>query len=430
MRMEIVVPQTAVSVSPGVETRVRIQVANRGDAVVPVRIGLARGRVSAWAQAEPSVVSAGPGESTGVDLVFRPPATAQPASTLQPFTVQAEDMRDGSVTARATGLLAVAAPVRLTAELLVVRTRRRKVEMRLTLVNTAETPTTVRVRPTVETVGDALPRGTGPKDRAARKAARKAERRVVARPSVVDLPAGQDNWSRIVAKPRRAFIGTKRPYVVTVRCLDAADDVAAEFGASGLSALPKSSLTESSLAASSLAASDTTGLSAALPGVASAIDDPASDEPAPPLATVTHAGIARPRMARATATIIGLLVVAGLTGGAVWLGRSGELPDQIRRRLPGQAQTEDPVSVPFALVDVIPKTGGNGDLPVAEAARDRLNNAGMQVRIVDSTKSRLLYDGDTGFWVLLRDGFVSPEAVDAYCRQNRVIAPNCQDVAD
>jgi len=69
--MEIVVPQTAVSVSPGVETRVRIQVANRGDAVVPVRIGLARGRVSAWAQAEPSVVSAGPGESTGVDLVFR-----------------------------------------------------------------------------------------------------------------------------------------------------------------------------------------------------------------------------------------------------------------------------------------------------------------------------------------------------------------------
>ena len=430
MRMEIVVPQTAVSVSPGVETRVRIQVANRGDAVVPVRIGLARGRVSAWAQAEPSVVSAGPGESTGVDLVFRPPATAQPASTLQPFTVQAEDMRDGSVTARATGLLAVAAPVRVTAELLVVRTRRRKVELRLTLVNAAESATTVRVRPTVETVGDPVPRGAGPKDRAARKAARKAERRIVAKPSVVDLPAGQDGWSRIVARPRRAFIGTRRPYVVTVRCLDAADDIAAEaaagFGASGLSA--KSSPTGSPLTGSSLSASDPTGLSTALPGVASAIDEPATDEPAPPLATVTHAGIARPRMARATATIIGLLLVAGLTGGAVWLGRSGELPDQIRRRLPGQAQTEDPVSVPFALVDVIPKTGGNGALRVAEAARDRLNNAGMQVRVVDSTKSQRLYDGDTGFWVLLRDGFISPEAVDAFCRQYRVVAPNCQVV--
>jgi hypothetical protein len=418
--MEIVVPQTAVSVSPGVETRVRIQVANRGDAVVPVRIGLARGRVSAWAQAEPSVVSAGPGESTGVDLVFRPPATATPASTLQPFTVQAEDMRDGSVTARATGLLAVAAPVRLTADLLVVRTRRRKVEIRLTLVNTGESAMTVRVRPTVETVGDPVPRGTGAKDRAARKAARKAERRVVAKPSVVDLPAGQDGWSQIVAKPRRAFIGTKRPFVVTVRCLDAADDVVAELDVSGLSALPKSAFSSS----------DPTGLSTALPGVASAIDDTAGDEPAAPLATVTHAGIARPRMARATATIIGLLLVAGLTGGAVWLGRSGELPDQIRRRLPGQTQTEDPVSVPFALVDVFPKTGGNGGLPVAEAARDRLNNAGMQVRVVDSTKSRLLYDGDTGFWVLLRDGFVSPEAVDAFCRQYRVIAPNCQVVLD
>jgi hypothetical protein len=133
-------------------------------------------------------------------------------------------------------------------------------------------------------------------------------------------------------------------------------------------------------------------------------------------------------MARATATIIGLLLVAGLTGGAVWLGRSGELPDQIRRRLPGQAQTEDPVSVPFALVDVFPKTGGNGGLPVAEAARDRLNNAGMQVRVVDSTTSQRLYDGDTGFWVLLRDGFISPEAVDAFCRQYRVVAPNCQVV--
>jgi hypothetical protein len=439
MRLEIVVPQTAVNVSPGVETRVRIQVANRGDAAVPVRIGLARGRLSTWAEAQPSVVSAGPGESTGVDLVFRPPATATPASTLQPFTVQAEDMRDGSVAARATGLLAVAAPARLTAGLAVTRTRRRKVELRLTVTNASEAALTVRVRPSVESVGDGPDRGA--RDRAARKAARKAARRISTRPSVLDLPAGEDAHARIVARPRRAFIGARLPYVVSVRCLDAADDLAAEFPASGLGPSP---FTSNGLTPAGLSASDplTTGLTTSglttsglttsglgASGVPAGLSGLAGDEPAPPLATVTHAGVARPRLARPTATIIGLLLVAALTGGAVVLGRDGGLPEQFKRLRPGGTQpAEDPVRLPYALVDVFVQTGQGGGKAVADATRERLNGAGMQVRVVDSTKSALLEDGATGFWVVLRDGFPSAEAVEAYCRQYRFVAPNCQVV--
>jgi hypothetical protein len=412
--MEIAVPQTAVSVSPGVETRVRIQISNPGDAAVPVRIGLARGRLATWAQAEPSVVSAGPGESTGVDLVFRPPATALPTSALQPFTVQVEDMRDGSVTARATGLLTVATPARVSAGLAVVRARRRRVELRLTLTNATATPLTVRVRPVVESVGEATARPGAPQDRATRKAARRAERRVTAKPIVVDLPGERDATARIIARPRRAFVGTRLPYVVTVRCsdaiADAAEDVAAQLKASELG----------------LGAADRTTGGAA--GVASGLAGPADDEPAPPLVTVTHAGVARPRLARPTATVIGLLLVAALTGGAVWLGREGQLPDLVNRLRPGGGQAqEDPVSRPYVMVEVFQKDS-NGARERAEATREDFNNAGMQVRVVDSEESEELFDGATGFWVVLRDGFASADAARAYCQQYRVVAPNCQVV--
>jgi hypothetical protein len=411
--MEIAVPQTAVEVSPGVETRVRIQVSNTGDAAVPVRIGLARGRLATWALAEPPVVSAGPGESTGVDLVFRPPATATPASTLQPFTVQAEDMRDGSVRARATGLLAVSTPATLTAALTVTRSRRRRTELRLTLTNTGDSALTVRIRPAVESVGDGPDRGA-PQDRAARKAARKAAKRITARPAVLDVAAGQEATARIRAKPRRAFIGTRLPFVVKVRCVDAADDVAAELKAAQF---PPSTLTAAGLTASDQPA----------PGVASSLAALAGDEPAPPLATVTHAGVARPRLARATATVIGLLLVGSLTGGAVYLGREGDLPE-LGRLLPGSRTPKDPVSLPYAMVGVVPKSGGDRGLAEAEAIRDDLNSAGMQVRVVDSTTSQILFDGPTGLWVVLRDGFVSPEAVVAYCDQYKILAPDCQVV--
>ncbi|GAA1042186.1 hypothetical protein GCM10009557_67590 [Virgisporangium ochraceum] len=367
MTVEITVPRATVTVSPGVETRVRIQVSNNGDERTPVRIGVVRGRAAAWAQAEPAVVAAAPGESTSVDLVFRPPATVTPQATLQPFTVQAEDLRDGAVAARATGLLAVSAPDTLSARLDVRRTRRRTVTVAVTVENSGTSSVTLGVRPGLEMVGETPSR-------------RKAPRRATARPSLLSIAVGGSGETLTTGRPKGAMLGARRPYVLTVHCVDVADETAA------------------------------------------AVDD--GDPPAP-LATVTHAGIARARMSRPTATIVGLLLVGSLAAGGVWVARMGVLPERFTTAggLIGNAP-KDPVTAPYALVDVFALSS----LGPAEATRDRLNAAGMNVRVVDSRKSGLIADGAEGFHVLIRDGFASPEAVKAYCDQYKVLAPNCQVV--
>lgn len=355
MSVEIVVPQSTVTVSPGVETRVRIQVSNTGGERVPVRIGVVRGRAAGWAQAEPAVVAAGPGESTNVDLVFRPPASTAPQSTLQPFTVQAEDLRNGFVAARATGLLAVSAPVLVEASLAVARVRRRSFTVTLTVENSGPAAETLHVRPTLETVGE------------------KAPRKATAVPSLVSVDPGSSGSARIVGRPKRAFFSARRPYVLTVRCVPFSPD-------------------ETDLA---------------------------------PRATATHTGVAKARLSRPAATVIGLLLVGSLTAGGVAVARMGVLPERFTSFSAGGVKSpSDPVSTPYALVDVFPI----GSRPAADAARDRLNSAGMGVRVVDSRESGVIADGPEGFHVLIRDGFESPEAVQAYCRQYTVIAPNCQVV--
>jgi hypothetical protein len=365
--VEIVVPRSTVTVSPGAETRVRIQISNNGDERTPVRIGVVRGRAAAWAQAEPAVVAAGPGESTSVDLVFRPPASVVPQTTLQPFTVQAEDLRDGAVAARATGLLAVSTPDTLSARLEVTRTRRRTVTVTVTVENSGSSSVTLGVRPVLEMVGETPSKG-------------KAPRRATARPSLLAVAAGGSGESVVTGRPKRAMFGARRPYVLTVRCVDVADESAA------------------------------------------AVDE---GDPPTPLATVTHAGVARARMSRPTATVIGLLLVGSLTAGGVWVARTGVLPERFTTAggLIGKPP-KDPVTLPYALVDVFPLSSRGP----AEATRDRLNTAGMNVRVVDSRESGLIADGAEGFHVLIRDGFTSPEAVKAYCDQYTVLAPNCQVV--
>jgi hypothetical protein len=397
MNVEIVVPQSTVTISPGVETRVRIQVSNNGDERMPVRIGVVRGRAAGWAQVEPAVVAAGPGESTSVDIVFRPPASATPQATLQPFTVQAEDLTTGFVAARATGLLAVMAPRVLTASLAVSRVRRRAVTVVVTVENSGSTPMTLGVRPAVEMIGESAKL----QGKAASKAAAKAARRATAKPSLLEIAAGSSSEAKVVGRPKRAVFGARRPYVLTVRCVDVADETAVKLANS--SALPRST-------------------------TASEPDAEPSPTAPGPLATVTHAGIAKARMSRPTATIIGLLIVGSLTAGGVWVARMGVLPDQITRftagRLGGSKAPTEPVKAPYALVDVFPIGSRNA----AEAARDRLNSAGMGVRVVDSRESGVIADGPEGFHVLIRDGFSRPEAVQAYCDQYKVIAPNCQVV--
>jgi hypothetical protein len=358
-----------------------------------------RGRTAGWAQAEPAVVAAEAGESISVDIVFRPPASVRPQASLQPFTVQAEDLNTGYVVARATGLLAVSAPVTLSASLAVTRVRRRKVKVTVTVENTGDEPLTVGVRPSVEMIGESAKL----QGKAAEKAVKKAERRATAKPSLLEVAAGSSGQAKVVGRPKRAMFGAKRPYVFTVRCVDLVGEMATVIASESAftpDALPSASRTSS------------------------------SSEPDPPaaLATVTHAGIAKARMSRPTATIVGLLLVGSLTAGGVWVARMGVLPDQITNltagRFGGPKTPTDPVTTPYALVDVFPI----GSLPAAESTRDQVNSAGMGVRIVDSRESGVIADGPEGFHVLIRDGFSTPEAVQAYCDQYKVIAPNCQVV--
>lgn len=374
MSVTIVIPRETVTVSPGVETRVRIQVSNNGDDRTPVRIGVVRGRSAGWATAEPAVVAAGPGESTHVDLVFRPPSTVQPQDTLQPFTVQAEDLRDGAVAARATGLLAVSTPTTLSASVTATRVRRRRVTVTVTVENAGSSAVTLGVRPRLEMVGEKISSG-------------RASRRATASPSLLEIAPGSSMVATVVGRPKRALFAAKRPYVLSVRCVDLVEESAAALRSDGGS--------------------------------------PTGAEPPAPLATVTHAGIARARLSGPAATIIGLLLVGSLTAGGVWVARMGVLPDRLGG-LGGLAagSPKDPVSAPYALVDVFPLSR----LDDAQAERDRMNSAGMNVRVIDSRTSDLIADGPEGLHVLIRDGFGSPEAVKAYCDQYTVIAPNCQVV--
>jgi hypothetical protein len=50
----------------------------------------------------------------------------------------------------------------------------------------------------------------------------------------------------------------------------------------------------------------------------------------------------------------------------------------------------------------------------------------MPVRLVDSLESEVLADQGAGFWVLLQDGFATPEAAQEFCTRWRVVAPKCR----
>jgi hypothetical protein len=84
------------------------------------------------------------------------------------------------------------------------------------------------------------------------------------------------------------------------------------------------------------------------------------------------------------------------------------------------------IGKPYALVDVFPHRGADGGKGAADAALARLQAAGMPVRLVDSLASDTLADDPDGYWVLLQDGFGSPQAAEQYCTQWRSAAPKCK----
>jgi hypothetical protein len=155
----------------------------------------------------------------------------------------------------------------------------------------------------------------------------------------------------------------------------------------------------------------------------------AHDPDRPPLLSATGTGTRKPRVASWMAGTAAIVLALGATAAVALSGVRLPLPGSGRAAAPAPTPTVVAVGRPYALIEVFPQGGGDGDRAAAEAARDRLAAAGMPVKLVDSLTSEVLADGRTGFWVLLQDGFPTAEAAQAYCTQWMSVAPKCRVTA-
>jgi hypothetical protein len=351
MDVGITVPQTPIAVAPGGESRIGIEVQNRSAEALSVRLSVAHSRAGAWAHAEPPVLELAAGESTVAHLTFRPPLNATAGATLMPFTVQAEDLRYGVLTGRATGLLNVASQESLSADLSRESARPGLVVLQVRLGNRNDSPLTVKLEPHAE----------------------RDDVRVEVTPAVIDVSGGEMATARLRLRPRARLAMFATPYEVSVSCKD----------------------------------------------VAAPADDP-------PLAVMSDTGTVPSKLGKRV--VVPLIVTLLAVVGAATLLLTGAV--QLPGRGPGGTSTAqaEAVSRPYALVDVFPQQGGLGR-QLADAARARLTEQGMAVRLVDSTKSPDLADGQGGLWVLLQDGFGSTEEARAYCDRYRPLAPKCEVVS-
>lgn len=198
---------------------------------------------------------------------------------------------------------------------------------------------------------------------------------VAADPKAVRIEPGQTVTVAVRAKPKRPFMGTPKPYFVVAEVHDA--------------------------------------------------DDPDR----PPLLTETGGGQRKPLVANWAAATAAIVLALGATAAVAFSGVRLPLPGSRRDTPPAApapaAAAQVTVVRPYALIDVFPHRGADGGKAAAEAERQKLAGAGMPVKLVDSLQSNELADQGTGFWVLLQDGFTTPEAAQQFCTQWRPVAPKC-----
>jgi hypothetical protein len=197
-------------------------------------------------------------------------------------------------------------------------------------------------------------------------------------PGIVALLGGQGATVRVRARPKARLVGAARSYSVSVAC----HDVVAED--------------------------------------------------APALATAAATGKVPARIGRAAATVLAVSLLVIVMSAAVIVGGLLDI-DLPGRGTAGPPATSPPgattqVRRPYALIDVFPRHDGPGGRADAEATLARLTAAGMAVRLIDSTTSTEVADGDAGLWVLLQDGMASTDEVRAYCDRYRAVAPKCDVV--
>lgn len=199
MDVEISVPQTPVTLVPGAEKRVPVDVHNCSDSAVSLRFSMAANRAGDWAYPEPPVMELTAGDRAGIHVVFRPPADLEPAPTLQPFTVQAVDLAAGVAAGRGTGLLTVGAPERLAATLTRETGNRRVDGYELALTNLAGAELHLIIESHI-TPGHQL---------------------VVTPAATVHVPVGRTVTVRIRLRRRTPLIGPPARYTISVACREA-----------------------------------------------------------------------------------------------------------------------------------------------------------------------------------------------------------------
>jgi hypothetical protein len=347
MDVEISVPPTPVVLTPGDETRTRIEVYNLSSAPLEVRLSVARSRAAAWSQAEPPVLDLAAGDRAESEIVFRPPDDAPPTSALQPFTVQAEDVRYGVVAGRGTGLLTIEVAKRLTASL----THETNTRLRLSVTNHGHTPLTLTLEARVDP----------------------PHAHVHVEPSVLDVPRGATASAQVEVRPRGPLVGSQTRYAVSVSGRDAAAETRT------------------------------------------------------PLVTVDDAVTVGPQVSRrAVKALLTVLVILALAG-AVWWRLAPRLQGQAGPA-PAATSAKTDVRRPYALIAVFPRQEGPNGRGAAEATLARLKQAGMPVRLVDSTTTDSVADVGGGLWVLLQDGFASVDEAQRFCDKYRALAPKCNAV--
>ncbi|AGZ43432.1 hypothetical protein [Actinoplanes friuliensis] len=135
-----------------------------------------------------------------------------------------------------------------------------------------------------------------------------------------------------------------------------------------------------------------------------------------PLLSAVGTGVVKPLVPKWVAAVVAVVLALGATAGVL-------LP-----RLSDDSAAPA-VGRPFALVEAVPHTGGDGGRAAADARLATLTAAGMPVRLVDSLTSDDLDDnGGAGSWLLLHDGFGSADAATSFCTQWQAVAPGCKVV--
>jgi hypothetical protein len=355
MDVELTVPQTPVSLAPGVATRVPVKLHNPFGRQLSVRVSVTRGRAAGWATVEPVSTVLEPGATATVEVVLQVPADQPSSPSLVPFTVAAQELSTGAPAGYASGLLRVARPVPVVGELVGREGRPHTYDLRL--ANDSDRPAAVRISTRLDP-----PLGSA-----------------AAEPAAVRLEPGGSLTAEVRARPARPLFGTPKPYAVLVDVRDAADP------------------------------------------------------DGPPLLAEVGTGIRRPRVANWVAGTVAILLALGATAAVALSGVRLPAPGGNRKTPAPPAQAAPvapavtPVTVarPYALIEVLPHRGADGGKAAAEAEQVKLAAAGMPVRLVDSLASDVLADEGAGFWVLLQDGFATPDAATAYCTQWRLAAPKC-----